>query len=97
VDKLGLNRSNWVETVRSFGRLVKQAVGRSSSLVDTAALIPGQGSGSIRLCIGHWLGAAGKNGHLHYAFIPMSVDASLAQLAGRWRLHRPNSLTFHLK
>jgi hypothetical protein len=37
VERLGLNRSNWVETVRGFGRLFKQAVGRSSSLVDAAA------------------------------------------------------------
>jgi hypothetical protein len=33
----GLNRSNWVETERRFGRLFKQAAGRSSSLVDAAA------------------------------------------------------------
>jgi hypothetical protein len=37
VERLGLNRSNWVETVRGFGRLFKQATGRSSSLVDAAA------------------------------------------------------------
>jgi hypothetical protein len=37
VDRLGLNRSNWVETVRGFGRLFKQAAGRSSSLIDAAA------------------------------------------------------------
>ena len=37
MERLGLNRSNWVETVRGFGRLFKQAAGRSSSLVDAAA------------------------------------------------------------
>jgi len=37
LDRLGLNRSNWVETVRGFGRMFKQAAGRSSSLVDAAA------------------------------------------------------------
>jgi hypothetical protein len=37
VERLGLNRSNWVETVRGFGRLFKRAAGRSSSLVDAAA------------------------------------------------------------
>ena len=37
VERLGLNRSNWVETVRGFGRLFKQAARRSSSLVDAAA------------------------------------------------------------
>jgi hypothetical protein len=36
VDRLGINRSNWVETVRGFGRLFKQAAGRPSSLVDAA-------------------------------------------------------------
>jgi hypothetical protein len=37
VDRLELNRSNWVETVRGFGRLFKQAAGRPISLVDAAA------------------------------------------------------------
>jgi hypothetical protein len=37
MERLGLNRLNWVETVRGFGRLFKQAAGRSSSLVDVAA------------------------------------------------------------
>ena len=37
MERLGLNRSNWVETVRGFGRLFKQAAGRSSSLVDAAS------------------------------------------------------------
>ena len=35
VDRLGLNRSNWVETVRGFGRLFNQAAGRPSSLFDS--------------------------------------------------------------
>jgi hypothetical protein len=37
LERLGLNRSNWVETERRFGRLFKQAAARSSSLVDAAA------------------------------------------------------------
>jgi hypothetical protein len=37
MERLGLDRSNWVETVRGFGRMFKQAAGRSSSLVDAAA------------------------------------------------------------
>ena len=37
LERLGLNRSNWVETVRGFGRLFKQAAGRPSSLIDAAA------------------------------------------------------------
>jgi REP element-mobilizing transposase RayT len=36
VERLGINRSNWVETVRGFGRLFKQAAGRPNSLVDAA-------------------------------------------------------------
>jgi hypothetical protein len=37
VKRLGLNPSNWVETMRGFGRLFKQAAGRSSLLVDAVA------------------------------------------------------------
>jgi REP element-mobilizing transposase RayT len=37
MERLALNRSNWVETVRGFGRLFKQAAGRQSSLTDAAA------------------------------------------------------------
>ena len=48
VERLGLNRSNWVETVRGFGRLFKQAAGRSSSLVDAAAAARGAGSRARR-------------------------------------------------
>ena len=32
LDRLGLDRSNWVKTVREFGRMFKQAAGRASSL-----------------------------------------------------------------
>jgi hypothetical protein len=34
MERLARNRSNCVETVRGFGRLFKQAAGRSSSLID---------------------------------------------------------------
>jgi hypothetical protein len=37
LDRLGLDRSKWVDTVSGFGRLFKQAAGRSSSLEDAAA------------------------------------------------------------
>jgi len=37
LDRLGLNRSNWVEAVRGFGRMFKQAAGGSSSLVGAPA------------------------------------------------------------
>ncbi len=37
MERLALNRSNWVEIVRGFGRLFKQAAGRSTSLIDAAA------------------------------------------------------------
>ena len=54
------HRSNWVETVRGFGRLFKQAAGaielaRRCRGTPLAALVPGQGGGSNRLCVGHWL------------------------------------------
>ena len=53
---------DWVETVRGFGRLFKQAAGRSSSLVDVAVRRSRRwfqrvGGGSNRLCIGHRLDA----------------------------------------
>ena len=34
--RLGLDRSNWVNTVRDFGRMFKQAAGRVSSLARAA-------------------------------------------------------------
>jgi hypothetical protein len=37
MDRLELNRSNWVETVRGYARLFKQAAERPSSLLDAAA------------------------------------------------------------
>src|SRR5271170_7838045 len=36
LDRLGVDRSNWVKTVRAFGRMFKQAAGRSSSLARAA-------------------------------------------------------------
>ncbi len=61
VERLGLNQSNWVETVRGFGRLFKQAAGRSSSLVDAAALLAAlvseQGGGPKGLSVGQRLDA----------------------------------------
>ena len=36
LDRLGLDRSNWVNTVREFGRMFKQAAGRASSLSRAA-------------------------------------------------------------
>lgn len=36
LDRLGVNRSNWVSTVRDFGRMFKQAAGRASSLARAA-------------------------------------------------------------
>jgi hypothetical protein len=37
MERLGLDRLNWAETLRGFGRLFKQAARRSSSLVAAAA------------------------------------------------------------
>jgi REP element-mobilizing transposase RayT len=36
LDRLGVDRSNWVDTVREFGRMFKQAAGRVSSLMRAA-------------------------------------------------------------
>ena len=36
LDRLGLERSNWVQTVREFGRMFKQAAGRTSWLARAA-------------------------------------------------------------
>jgi REP element-mobilizing transposase RayT len=36
LDRLGLDRSHWVNTVRDFGRMFKQAAGRASSLARAA-------------------------------------------------------------
>jgi REP element-mobilizing transposase RayT len=36
LDRLGLERSHWIETVRDFGRMFKQAAGRWSSLAHAA-------------------------------------------------------------
>ena len=74
VDRLGINRSNWVETVRGFGRLFKQAAGRPSSLLEAASRharggwFQGKIAGRIGLCVGHWLEAEPLKRHLNYAF-----------------------------
>jgi hypothetical protein len=36
LDRLGVDRSNWVDTVRESGRMFKQAAGRATSLVRAA-------------------------------------------------------------
>ena len=36
LDRLGVDRSNWVDTVREFGRMFKQAAGRATSLARAA-------------------------------------------------------------
>jgi putative transposase len=36
LDRLGLDRRNWVNTVRDFGRMFRQAAGRASSLARAA-------------------------------------------------------------
>jgi hypothetical protein len=36
LDRLGVDRSNWVDTVRDFGRMFNQAAGRATSLVGAA-------------------------------------------------------------
>ena len=46
LERLGINRANWLDTVRGFGRMFKQVAGRSSSLVDAAPRRGDHGSGS---------------------------------------------------
>ncbi len=51
LDRLGVDRLNWVQTVRDFGRMFKQAAGRASSLVQAAprlfaTLVSGQSGGA---------------------------------------------------
>ena len=36
LDRLGVDRTNWVDTVRDFGRMFKLAVGRTTSLARAA-------------------------------------------------------------
>ena len=36
LDRLGVDRANWVDTVRDFGRMFKHAAGRATSLVRAA-------------------------------------------------------------
>ena len=38
LDRLGLDRSHWVNTVREFGHMFEQAAGRASSLARAARL-----------------------------------------------------------
>jgi hypothetical protein len=61
LDRLGLDRSNWVKTVREFGRMFKQAAGHASSLARAAllaAVVSGKGGRSSRVCPSEWIDAA---------------------------------------
>ena len=61
MERLGVNRSNGLETARL--RSTVQAgcgaieLARRCRSEPFAALVPGQGGGSNRLCVGHWLDA----------------------------------------
>ncbi len=76
--------------------IFKQAAGRSGSLVDgaapLAALIPGQGGGSSRLCIGHQLDIEpSKDTSMR---LPLEESERLApQLTARRRLDRASRST----
>jgi hypothetical protein len=99
VERLGLNRSNWVETVRGFGRLFKQAAGRSSSLVDAAARRSRrwfQGKAAARSAFVYTTGTTLSQKHTSLSRSrSKSVTASCAQIAGRRRLDRTNRSTSH--
>jgi hypothetical protein len=53
--ELGGNRARLRSTVQAGGRAIELA--RRCRGAPLAALVPGQGSGSNRLCVGHWLDA----------------------------------------
>jgi len=101
LDRLGLNRSNWVETVRGFGRLFKQAAGRSSSLVDAAARCSRcwfQGKAAARAAFVEATGSTPSRKQTSpFRVHSKSVAASRAQLAARRRLDRANRSTSHVK
>jgi hypothetical protein len=92
MERLGLNRSNWVETVRGFGRLFKQAAGRSSSLVDAAARRSRrwfQGKAPARTAFVKATGSTPSCKQTYPSrFHSKSVATSRAPLAPRRRLER---------
>jgi hypothetical protein len=53
--ELGGNRARLRSTVQAGGGAIELARRCRSALF--AALVPGQGSGSNRLCVGHWFDA----------------------------------------
>jgi hypothetical protein len=53
--ELGGNRARVRSTIQAGGGAIKLA--RRCRIAPLAALVPGQGGGSNRLCVGHWLDA----------------------------------------
>ena len=61
LDGLGLDRSNWVKTLRESGRMFKQAAGRASLLARAAppcSRLWFQGGHSSRFCLSKRIDAA---------------------------------------
>jgi hypothetical protein len=61
-----------------------------------AVLVFGQGGGSNRLCVRHWLDAKPQT-DIGIALSLQGVAISRAQLAARRRLHSPNCSTSQVK
>ena len=101
MERLGLNRLNWVETVRGFGRLFKQAAGRSRSLVDAAARRWRrwfQGKVAARTGFVKPTGSAPSCKQTYPSrFHSKNVAASRAPLASRRRLDRANRSTSYVR
>ena len=101
MERLGLNRLNWVETVRGFGRLFKQAAGRSSSLVDAAARRSRrwfQGKAAARTAFVKPTGSTPSCKQTSPSrFHSKSVAALRAPLASRRHLDRANRSTSYVE
>ena len=46
LDRMGIDRSNWVDTVRDFGRMFKEAAGRTSLPLGAGCTTVARGAGA---------------------------------------------------
>ena len=94
--ELGGNRARLRSTVQAGGGAIELA--RRCRGAPLAALVPGQGGGSKRLCIGRWLDTERQNRHLHYAFTRRAWSArALNSLASRVSSELTNRSTCHVQ
>ena len=100
MDRLGLNRSNWVETVPRIRSTLQAGGGATELLVDAAARrsrrwFQGKAAARTDFCRPTARRRA-VNRHLHCAFTK-EARPPRAQLAVRRRLDRANRSTSHVK